>query len=255
MFVEASIGAAVCGLPLGAGARAVVALRAHSDRPTTVNDRTTRRGLVARAGRLLAAIACLWVGAAVALVGAGMRMPDGPADLAVIFGNALDDNGAPKPVLAARLDVGVRCYHAGQCPTLLVSGAIDGPGLNEATAMRDYLVARGVPAERIALDEHGDNTLATAQHTLAYMRAQRLSRVLVVSQYYHLARARLAFERVGIARAGIRAAYPRGFQWRDIYSSWREVPAYAVYAVRLWLNPDARPLSFRPMLSLMRLFA
>ncbi|EKS9800906.1 YdcF family protein, partial [Burkholderia cepacia] len=161
----------------------------------------------------------------------------------------------PKPVLAARLDVGARCYRTGQCPAFLVSGAIDGPGLNEATAMRDYLVARGVPADRIALDDQGDNTLATAQHTLAYLQAHRVSRVVIVSQYYHLARARLAFERVGIARADISAAYPRRFQLRDVYSSWREVPAYAVYAVRLWVNPDARPVSFRPMVYLMSLFS
>ncbi len=182
-------------------------------------------------------------------------MPGEPADVAVIFGNALDETGAPKPVLAARLDVGVRCYRAGQCPAFLVSGAIDGPGLNEATAMRDYLVARGVPADRIAVDDQGDNTLATAQHTLAYMQAHHVSRVLIVSQYYHLARARLAFERVGIARANISAAYPHRFQWRDVYSSWREVPAYAMYAVRLWANPDAQPRSFRPMLYLMSLFS
>ncbi|MGS0893853.1 YdcF family protein [Burkholderia stagnalis] len=215
----------------------------------------TKRGLAARVGRLLAVVACVWFVAAAALVIGGMRMPSAPADVAVIFGNALDDDGAPKPVLAARLDVGVRCYRAGECPALLVSGAIDGPGLNEATAMRDYLVARGVPADRIAVDDQGDNTLATARHTLAYLQAHRLSRVLIVSQYYHLARARLAFERVGIAHADISARYPRNFQLRDVYSSWREVPAYAVYAVRLWLNPDARPISFRPMLYLMSLFS
>ncbi|WP_367188660.1 YdcF family protein [Burkholderia sp. Ed8] len=215
----------------------------------------TRRSLAARAGRLLAVFACLWGAAAIAIVAYGMRMPGEPADVAVIFGNALDETGAPKPVLAARLEVGVRCYRAGQCPAFLVSGAIDGPGLNEATAMRDYLVARGVPAGRIAVDDQGDNTLATAQHTLAYMQAHHVSRVLIVSQYYHLARARLAFERVGIARANISAAYPHRFQWRDVYSSWREVPAYAMYAVRLWANPDAQPRSFRPMLYLMSLFS
>ncbi|WP_105131892.1 YdcF family protein [Burkholderia sp. BE12] len=215
----------------------------------------TKRGFAARTGGLLAVVACIWGAAAVALVGYGMRMSSEPADVAVIFGNALDDTGAPKPVLAARLDVGVRCYRTGQCPAFLVSGAIDGPGLNEATAMRDYLVARGVPADRIAVDDQGDNTLATARHTLAYLHAHRLSRVLIVSQYYHLARARLAFERVGIARENISAAYPRRFQLRDVYSSWREVPAYVVYAVRLWANPDARPVSFRPMLYLMSLFS
>ncbi|WP_175887750.1 YdcF family protein [Burkholderia contaminans] len=215
----------------------------------------TKRRVFARLGRLLAVVASLWIVAAVALVAYGMRTPSEPADVAVIFGNALDEAGAPKPVLAARLDVGVRCYRTGQCPTFLVSGAIDGPGLNEATAMRDYLVARGVPADRIVVDDQGDNTLATAQHTLAYLQAHHVSRVLIVSQYYHLARARLAFERVGIARADISAAYPRRFQLRDVYSSWREVPAYAVYAVRLWVNPDARPVSFRPMLYLMSLFS
>ncbi|WP_241301914.1 YdcF family protein [Burkholderia stabilis] len=215
----------------------------------------TKRGFVARTGRLLAVIACIWAAAAVVLVVSGMRMPSEATDVAVIFGNALDETGAPKPVLAARLDAGVSCYRTGQCPAFLVSGAIDGPGLNEATAMRDYLVARGVPADRIAVDDQGDNTLATAQHTLAYLQAHRVSRVLVVSQYYHLARARLAFERVGIARENISAAYPRRFQLRDVYSSWREVPAYTVYAVRLWLNPDARPVSFRPMLYLMSLFS
>ncbi|AQQ30180.1 YdcF family protein [Burkholderia cenocepacia] len=224
------------------------------ERPNTLKYRT-KRSFAARAGRVLAVVACVWAAAAAAIVIHGMRMPCDPADVAVIFGNALDDAGAPKPVLAARLDVGVRCYRAGQCPAFLVSGAIDGPGLNEATAMRDYLVARGVPADRIAVDDQGDNTLATARHTLAYLHAHRLSRVLIVSQYYHLARARLAFERVGIARSNISAAYPRRFQWRDVYSSWREVPAYAVYAVRLWVNPDARPVSFRPMLYLMRLFS
>lgn len=217
--------------------------------------RTKKRGFAARAGRLLAVAACIWVAAAAAIVISGMRMPGEPADVAVIFGNALDDTGAPKPVLAARLDVGVRCYRSGQCPALLVSGAIDGPGLNEATAMRDYLVARGVPADRIAVDDQGDNTLATAQHTLTYLQAHKLSRVLIVSQYYHLARARLAFERVGIARADISAAYTHHFQLRDVYSSWREVPAYAMYAVRLWMNPEARPVSFRPMLYLMSLFS
>jgi uncharacterized SAM-binding protein YcdF (DUF218 family) len=219
-----------------------------------LNQRLKRRG-AARIGRALAVIALLWIAAAVAIAGCGMRMRSEPVDVAVIFGNALDENGAPKPVLAARLDVAVRCHRVGQCPAFLVSGAIDGPGLNEATAMRDYLVARGVPAERIAVDDQGDNTLATAQHTRAYMQAHRMSRVLIVSQYYHLARARLAFERVGIEPANIFAAYPRRFQLRDIYSSWREVPALGIYAVRLWLNPDARPISFRPMLYLMSLFS
>ncbi|WP_088500580.1 YdcF family protein [Burkholderia ubonensis] len=213
------------------------------------------RGIIGRVGRACALVACVWLLCAVGLAVSGLRVRGEAADVAVIFGNALDAQGAPKPVLAARLDVGVRCHQAGRCPVIFVSGAIDGPALDEAAAMRAYLVARGVPADRIVVDDQGDNTLATAQHALAYLRAQRATRVLLVSQYYHLARARLAFERAGAGDVRIYAAYPRQFQLRDLYSSWREVPAYAVYAIRLWLDPDARPVSFRPMLFLRTLFS
>ena len=212
-------------------------------------------GIVARAGRVLAAVALVWLLAAIGLAVRGVWIPSQAADVAVIFGNALDSQGAPKPILASRLDVGLHCYRSGQCPVIFVSGAIDGPGLDEAAAMRDYLIARGVPPDRIVVDNQGDNTLATAQHALAYMQAHGASRVMLVSQYYHLARAYLAFERVGADRAQIYAAYPHRFQLRDLYSSWREVPAYAVYAVRLWLNPDARPITFRPLLYLLSLFS
>lgn len=197
--------------------------------------------------RIFVWLMLLWVLAAIFLCFRGMFIRQGPADIAVIFGNALEPDGSPKPILASRLDVGVRCYRAWDCPLIFVSGSIDGPGLDESAAMRDYLVAHGVPSERIVVDDQGDNTLATAQHAVAYLQERPISRVMLVSQYYHLARARLAFESAGINRGSIYAAYPNEFQIRDLYSAWREVPAFAAYAVRLWLNPKARPVSIRPM--------
>jgi vancomycin permeability regulator SanA len=190
----------------------------------------------------------LWIVCAVAICLRGIGMPSGHADLAVIFGNALDDGGAPKPILAARLDAAVACYRAGRCPVLFVSGSIDGPDLNEATAMRAYLLERGVADDAIIVDDQGDNTLATARNATAFMRERGMSRVMLVTQYYHLARAALAFDRAG-ART-VLGLFPRGFQIRDVYSSWREVPAFAVYYARLALDPQARPVTLRPMLFL-----
>lgn len=192
-----------------------------------------------------------WVAAAVYVCVKGLSTPYERADLAVVFGNALEDDGTPKPILAARLDVALRCFRAHACPRLFVSGSIDGPGLDEAAAMRTYLLAHGVPDDRIVVDRAGDNTLATARNAVAYMRAHGLSRVLLVSQYYHLPRARFAFEEAGAPQ--VYGAYPRAFRFMDLYSSWREVPALAVYRVRLGLNADAQPVSFRPVLFLMGL--
>ncbi|CAD6514200.1 YdcF family protein [Paraburkholderia sabiae] len=196
-------------------------------------------------------VALAWTTAAICLCIRGLTMPTGQADLAVVFGNALAENGTPKPILRARLDVASQCYRSGGCPTVLVSGSIDGPGLDEAAAMREYLLTQGVPDDRIVVDRAGDNTLATARNAVAYMRANDLSRVLLVTQYYHLARARYAFERTGASQ--VCGAWPHAFRVMDLYSSWREVPAFVIYHVRLGLDPDARPVSFRPMLFLYRL--
>ncbi|WP_322071695.1 YdcF family protein [Paraburkholderia bannensis] len=214
-----------------------------------------RRLFRSRAVRIVVSLAVIamaaWLAAAVYVCARGLTMPHEHADLAVVFGNALEDDGTPKPILAARLDVALQCFRAGDCPRLFVSGSIDGPGLDEAAAMRTYLLAHGVPDERIVVDRAGDNTLATARNAVAYMRAQGLSRVLLVSQYYHLPRARFAFEAAGAPQ--VFGAFPHAFRFMDLYSSWREVPALAVYRVRLGLNADARPVTLRPMLFLMGL--
>ena len=76
---------------------------------------------------------------------------------------------------------------------------------------------------------------------------------MLVSQYYHLARAQLTFERLGASQ--VYGTFPRSFQIRDVYSSWREVPAFAVYGVRLALNPDSKPVSFRPLQYLLGLLS
>ena len=70
-------------------------------------------------------------------------------------------------------------------------------------------------------------------------------RVMLVTQCYHLPRAELAIERAGAPV--VYGAYPHHVRAIDAYWSWREVPAYAFYFIRLGLNPDARPMSFRPV--------
>lgn len=198
-------------------------------------------------------VAGLWAVAAVFICVVGASIPYDRTDMAVVFGNALEADGTPGRVLTSRLDVALNCYRSDQCATFFVSGGIDGPGLDEAAAMRDYLVAGGVPADRIVVDNKGDNTLATARNAVAYMRDHGTSRVMLISQYYHLARAKLAFERAGAS--DIYAAFPHSFQLRDVYSSWREVPAYAVYGIRLALDPNSKPVSFRPLLYLQSLLS
>lgn len=180
-----------------------------------------------RAVTILAALVLL---AAFALAAIGLTTGARHADVAVVLGNKVEPGGQPSPRLAARLDRAYDCYATSQCRILFVSGGVDPAGTDEAAAMRDYLLARGVPADQIVVDSAGVDTWATARHASAYMREHGYTRALAVTQYFHVPRTMLALKRQGVAEVG--SAYPAFFEMRDLYSVFRELPAVALYIFR-----------------------
>jgi len=104
-------------------------------------------------------------------------------------------------------------------------------GADEALAMRDYLVRRGVPVDKIVVDSLGVDTWATAKNAIAYMKSHDMSSAMVVTQYFHIPRAIVAFKKNGVDR--VSGASPQFFEARDIYSMFREVPAIVWYGVRM----------------------
>ncbi|MNF08809.1 hypothetical protein D3C80_2093210 [compost metagenome] len=59
------------------------------------------------------------------------------------------------------------------------------------------------------------------------MQLHGFDSAIVVSQYFHIARTRLAFRQAGLGAVG--SAHPAYFELRDLYSIAREVPGYAKY--------------------------
>lgn len=175
-------------------------------------------GLVAVVALSIAAL--LWI---------GLREDVRPVDVAVVLGNHVHGDGTPSPRLAARLDRAAALYHDGLFPIVIVSGGISSSGADEATTMAAYLEAAGVPAGAIVRDPRGVNTAATASNTAAWMQAHDARSVLAVSQYFHIARIRLAFRQNGIGRiAHARAGY---WGWRDFFLVPRELAAITRYAL------------------------
>lgn len=164
---------------------------------------------------------CLW----------GLHENVFPADVAVVLGNEVYADGTPAPRLAARLDRAQNLYADGLCATLIVSGGVGRSGYDEAVAMRDYLVARGVPGSAVAVDSHGVNTRATARFVAEYLRARNQTSAIAVSQYFHLLRTESAFRAEGVPVVG--RAYARYVEARDVFSVLREVPAVVFYFLGL----------------------
>jgi uncharacterized SAM-binding protein YcdF (DUF218 family) len=178
--------------------------------------------------RLLLAGIGLYFFAALLLMLAGLKETLAPADVGVVFGNKVEPWGEPSPSLASRLDKALTLYQQGYYPRLIVSGGLGKEGWDEAQVMADYLVARGVPREAILVDSQGNNTYLTALHTAELGEQYGFRSYLLVSHFYHLPRARLIFNRLGLKTAG--AGYAARFVARDFYFGLlREVIAYPAY--------------------------
>ncbi len=153
-----------------------------------------------------------------------------PADVLVVFGNTVYPDGTLSPRLQARLDRAIALARAEVGDYILVSGSLGKEGVEESEAMKKYLLAHSIPADRILQDPHGINTEETAKQTMELLKEKNLTSVLLVSQFFHLARAQVAFHRVGISVVGhVHAEYYEG---RDLYALLREVVALPVY----WLQ-------------------
>ena len=188
--------------------------------------KTSRRWLL-----IVVAVALFsFAAATLVLVASGLRDDIAPADVALVLGSKVELDGTPSPRLRARLDRTLELFRDGFFPSIVVSGGVGKEGYDEAEVMHDYLVAHGVPAEQIILDSHGDTTLASAKNLARIAQERNFRSVIVVSQYFHIPRARLALERCHFS--AIHSAHAHFFEWRDIYSSARETAGYGSYLLR-----------------------
>ncbi|HEX4950381.1 MAG TPA: YdcF family protein [Blastocatellia bacterium] len=115
-------------------------------------------------------------------------------------------------------------------PHVIVSGGIGSEGFDEAEVMKHYLVEHGVPEGSIYVDSGGATSHLTARNAARIMRENGWQRAMVVTQYFHVPRMRLALQRMGITP--VFTAHARYFELRDVYSTVREVIGYGAYLLR-----------------------
>ena len=108
-------------------------------------------------------------------------------------------SGKPNFFFTSRIDAAARLYKSGKVSYLLVSGDNGSKYYDEPTAMRDALIAAGVPAKAIYLDYAGFRTLDSV------VRAKEIfgqTSLTVVSHRFHNERAIYIAEHYGIKAVG-----------------------------------------------------
>ena len=121
------------------------------------------------------------------------------ADAAIVLGAQVHADGTPSVALTERLDTAIDLYDQGFVHTLVMSGGqgSDEP-VNEADAMRDYAMARGVPESDILLDPNGDSTEATVADTVPLIQRNGWDDVIVTSSFYHMPRIKMMYLLQGV---------------------------------------------------------
>lgn len=153
------------------------------------------------------------------------------SDLIVVFGNKVETSGLPSERLKRRLDKAVKLYNEGTAKKIVVSGALGIEGFNEPDVMKKYLVGCKVAADDVITDSAGFDTFSTVRNVRAMPFVKNDSRIIAVTDYYHIPRAKMAFQKAGFKNVGAARANIAP-ETTDIKSIIREFAAYYYYLFR-----------------------
>lgn len=112
-----------------------------------------------------------------------------------------------------RIDAAVALYEAGKVDRFIISGAKTGPDYDEPQAMREALVARGVPDSILVLDGEGFHTIESIVRAKEVFGVDSLT---IVSQEFHNRRSLYMAKRNGLDAIAYNAANTTILRWRII---------------------------------------
>jgi SanA protein len=148
------------------------------------------------------------------------------ADVALVLGAGLNADGSAGPVLSARVRAGVALYKARTVRKLVMSGDNSKALYDEVSAMKKLAVAQGVKSDDVLLDYAGFRTLDSC---VRIRKVFGQTTVVLVSQSFHLARARFLCADAGVRTYTTSAndPRPRSFilqsQVRELFAKWQAV--------------------------------
>lgn len=120
------------------------------------------------------------------------------SDLIIVMG-AAEYRGRPSPVLRARLDHAIALWRQRKAPYILTTGGAGGdPTFTEAEVGRSYLIDRGIPATAILTEKGGSTTMQSISAAAEIMNRMELKSCILVSDGYHIFRAKRMLQYRGI---------------------------------------------------------
>lgn len=162
---------------------------------------------------------CMLTGTVIADLITANYHPEPDKDFLIVLGCGLEKDGTPTPLLQKRLNTAISFAdhqerETGKEPVFVVSG---GKGADEcqseASSMKNYLQGRGIPAERIIMEDQSVNTHENMLFSKdIIMRENAEAAVAFVTTKYHVFRAGVKANRIHMKAVGI-GSPARWFYW------------------------------------------
>lgn len=145
----------------------------------------------------------------------------------IIYGNKVELDWKPSNRLKARLDWWYELYKNEVIWKIIVSWWIGVEWFDEAEVMKKYLLNKWVENSDVIVDSKGYTTNQTSKNAFNLL-GKNIS-VVWISQWYHIPRVKLSLRKSGFSSVYWFAS--KYFEPRDIYSIFREWPAYLKYLI------------------------
>ena len=158
------------------------------------------------AGGVLAALLALFLTVSVCMIAAERRQPR-PGSTVIVLGAGIYDD-RPSRILSERLDAAAERLLADPQALCIVTGG-QGPDeiTTEASVMRRELIARGIAAERIYMEEESESTFENLRNAAEIIRREGLpTDVTVVTQGFHQLRGQSFARQAGLQNVGATVA-------------------------------------------------
>ncbi len=159
-------------------------------------------------------------------------MPEPPCTAALILGCAVWPDG-PSPTMRRRTRHAATLWHRGEVAWLIPCGGLGRHGPTEAEAMRDLLLADGVPSEAIRLEDRSRNTHENILFAKPILDALGAREAVIVTDRTHAPRARLIARGLGLRATSSSPSLRGAHLPTTLRQALREVPATAVALWRL----------------------
>ncbi len=153
---------------------------------------------------------CMLIGAIIADVIAACHEPEPDKDFLIILGCGIRQDGTPTPLLRGRIDRALAFAQKQKQQTgkdlIFVTSGGQGPRevTSESASMKQYLLAQGVPEERIIEEDRSTDTAQNMRFSKEKIQAVNpKGKVAFVTTNYHVFRGGLCARRVKMRAVGM----------------------------------------------------